>query len=322
MPIILAGLFWDDLPQQKAMGNLRVLLANLRKELEPYVTITRKTAAINPNALIEVDAVTLEESLTASRDEIDKHGKLSKDVAADLSQALEAFQSTLLPGFYLKDGLGFEEWLATEREWLWTRVVEALDDLATEYLQWGDYRVGIERAQQLVNLDPLREEGHQLLMQLWVADNQISAALNQYKRCQEILDQELGTAPHLYTTELYDQIRSGEWQLPKKHLKDKAVRSEPIPHNLPRPINQLIGRDSTIDQLHTHLTDETVPLLSIVGPGGIGKTTLALEIGRQLVTQRQPLFKDGIYFVPLASLNESAQIPLALANSLGFTFSE
>lgn len=330
---VLANLLWDDLPQNKALGNLRVLLANLRKTLDPYVTITRQSAAWNGASDYRVDLTALEEMLAVSRIEIDRDAALTKVTAANLGAALQGYQGDLLPGFYLHAGQGFEEWLATEREWLWTRAVEALDDLATEYLQWGDYRAGVEQAQRLVDLDPLREEGHQLLMQLWAADGQISAALAQYERCVQVLDQELGVPPHGFTTELYDRMRRGDWQ-PSRPMEDPSVGGEasttkPLPHNLPRQMSPIWGRATELAQLATYLGDPTVPLITILGPGGIGKTRLALEAARALITApRLPAweneerihFQDGIYLVALAPLRDAAAIAPAIAAIIGCRF--
>jgi len=330
---VLANLLWDDLPQNKALGNLRVLLANLRKALDPYVTITRQSAAWNGASDYRVDLTALEEMLALSRVEIDRDGALTQATAANLGAALQGYQGDLLPGFYLHAGQGFEEWLATEREWLWTRAVEALDDLATEYLQWGDYRAGVEQAQRLVDLDPLREEGHQLLMQLWAADGQISAALAQYERCVQVLDHELGVPPHGFTTELYERMRRGDWQ-PSRPMADPGVGAEASatkapPHNLPRQMAPIWGRATELAQLATLLGDPTVPLITILGPGGIGKTRLALEAARTLITvPRLPAgenderihFQDGIYLVALAPIRDAAAIAPAIAAVIGCRF--
>ena len=330
---VLAALLWDDLPQNKALSNLRVLLANLRKDLAPYVTITRQSAAWNGASDYRVDLTVLEELLAVSRSEIDRDGALTKATAATLGAALQRYQGDLLPVFYLHAGQGFEEWLATEREWLWTRAVEALDDLATEYLQWGDYRAGVEQAQRLVDLDPLREEGHQLLMQLWAADGQISAALAQYERCVQVLDQELGVPPHPFTTELYERMQRGDWRLPRPIAATVPVAgaspTPPIPHNLPRQMAPIWGRATELVQLATYLGDPTVPLITILGPGGIGKTRLAMEAARALIMaprlpagendERLP-FQDGVYLVALAPLREATAIAPAIAAVIGCRF--
>lgn len=326
---VLAYLFWDDLPQSKAQGNLRVLLANLRKALPRSVTITRQTVAFNAASAYNLDVDDLEQRLTTARQEIDHSGALNRTTATELGRALLTYQGDLLPGFYLREGHGFEEWLATEREWLWTRVVEALDDLATEHLQRGDYRAGIEQAQRLVNLDPLREEGHQLLMQLWAAEGQLSAALAQYDRCTEILARELGVPPHPFTTELSERIRAGAWQLPRGAEATPGGSRQPVPHNLPRPMTPFWGRTAELAHLATLLRDPVTPLITIAGPGGVGKTALAIEAARQLVEAERlgpgrdgmrPHFADGIYFVALGTVSTGSGIAPATAEAIGYHF--
>jgi len=322
---VLANLLWDDLPQNNALGNLRVLLANLRKALDPYVTITRQSAAWNMASDYRVDLTALEELLALSRVEIDRAGALTKATAASLGAALQHYQGDLLPGFYLHAGQGFAEWLASEREWLWTRVVEALDDLATEYLQWGDYRAGVEQAQRLVELDPLREEGHQLLMQLWAADGQISAALAQYKRCVQVLEQELGVSPHPFTTELYERMRAGDWRAPVTVTQIVVPSPLAIPHNLPRELTPFLGRATELATLCAYLLDPAYPLVTLVAEGGSGKTRLAQAAARRLQNHHPTPFPDGIWFVSLAALqadegDRATAIASAVGSALGVLF--
>ena len=117
-----------------------------------------------------------------------------------------------MPGFYLRGGQGFDEWLATEREWLWTRAIAALSDLTSAYLRLGDYRAGIEQAQRLVKFDPLREESHQQLMKLLAADGQTHAALAHYQRCVQILNKELGVPPSPRRRNSSSRFNEETWQ--------------------------------------------------------------------------------------------------------------
>ena len=92
-------------------------------------------------------------------------------------------------------------------------------------------------------------------MQLWAADGQISAALAQYERCKQILDQELGAPPHPFTTELYEKIHDGVWQLPTERTNTLVAAAQTITHNLPRLMAPLIGRENEFAQLQTLLGD-------------------------------------------------------------------
>ncbi|MEZ4683618.1 MAG: hypothetical protein R2932_56360 [Caldilineaceae bacterium] len=103
----------------------------------------------------------------------------------------------------------------------------------------------------------------------------------------------------------------------------------PLPHNLPRRMSPIWGRATELAQLAIYLGDPTVPLITILGPGGIGKTLLAIEAARALITvprlpaganEERIYFQDGIYLVALASLRDAAAIAPAIAAVIGCRF--
>jgi len=87
-------------------------------------------------------------------------------------------------------------------------------------------------------------------------------------------------------------------------------------NNLPVSPSPLIGRAEELIQLTQHLHDSQCRMLTLVGPGGIGKTRLAIEAA----TQIQDNFDDGVYFVPLASVNSMSLVIPVIADSVGFSF--
>ena len=312
---VLANLFWDDLSQTQATGNLRVLIANLHKAVGPHVTITRQSVAFDLKSDFYCDLTVLEQALTEARSQ--QADGLSQANAKKLAQALDSYRGELLPGFYLRGGQQFDEWLATEREWLRTRVIETLSDLTNTFLSLGDYRAGIEQAQRLVKLDPLREEGHQQLMQLLAADGQTGAALAHYHRCVQLLNAEMGAPPSPATTQLFQQIQRGERQSPTPLAHVHHV-APPIAHNLPRPMLPFVGRESELARLSHLLNAPVTPLITLVGEGGMGKTALAIEAMRRLLEAH--IYQDGIFLVPLAAISEVAAIPVAIAAAIGYRF--
>jgi len=80
--------------------------------------------------------------------------------------------------------------------------------------------------------------------------------------------------------------------------------------NLPFPQTRLIGRDETVTNLVCQLT--TQRLVTIAGPGGIGKTLLALKIGEELI----PAIDDGVWLIDLAPVADRLLVPSALASVL------
>jgi DNA-binding winged helix-turn-helix (wHTH) protein len=83
-------------------------------------------------------------------------------------------------------------------------------------------------------------------------------------------------------------------------------------HNLPQQLTRLIGRADAVSRIVARLQRHR--LLSIVGPGGIGKTSAALAVAEALIDS----FADGVWFVDLAPLAEARLVPSAVAQVLGF----
>lgn len=85
------------------------------------------------------------------------------------------------------------------------------------------------------------------------------------------------------------------------------------PHNLPALPFPLIGREQELAQLRSWLTQPQPRLVTLIGPGGSGKTRLALQIAEQLL----PHFKDGVFLVRLATIHDPALVLPQIAQALG-----
>ena len=86
--------------------------------------------------------------------------------------------------------------------------------------------------------------------------------------------------------------------------------------NMPRQTTPFIGRDSELDEIYGILGNPDVHLLTILAPGGMGKTRIGIEASQQQMNN----FRDGVYFVPLQPLSEADQIILQVATSTFFNF--
>lgn len=93
---------------------------------------------------------------------------------------------------------------------------------------------------------------------------------------------------------------------------------KPYHGSLPASTTSIIGRDRDLSLLRQYLLDEKIRLVTLIGPPGIGKTRLCLEVARQSV----PDFPDGVFFVPLAPLEKSSQIAPTMFQTLGYVESK
>lgn len=182
----LMALLWSDRGEEQARASLRQALAELRRclgEPSPLQT-SHDTIAVDP-AMISVDAVAFEQLAKADK----------------VGEAVALYLGPLLDGHGVRDD-GFEEWLRMERTRLHHLAVSTLDRHANA--QRGDKAIGT--AQRLLQLDPLREASHRLLMRLYAGAGQRAEALRQYQQCRDLLHCELKASPQAETERLHREI--------------------------------------------------------------------------------------------------------------------
>lgn len=306
--LFLAGLLWPDKPDNEARMNLRQALYQLRQMAPQLIDAQRDQIALNPNVALQVDSVLFEQEVKAGLN----------GAWAQLAAAADRYQGDFLTGFYLDDSPPFEEWLLLERERLHGLAVQTFHQLAIHYSQQGENGAGILACGRLLSLEPLREESHQQLMRLLAADGQISAALAQYDRCRQLLADELGVEPSPTTKSLYESIKAGKLTQTRPHPYPHSS----LPHNLPPHPTPFIGRERELNALDTAFHQQSARLVTIVGPGGIGKTRLSLAFARQCRRRHPDRYPDGIYFVsfaniqPITGLSLSNQVCLTIAQTL------
>jgi predicted ATPase/DNA-binding SARP family transcriptional activator len=308
---VLAGLLWPDWPDRTARTYLRNALSNLRRIIgdheasPPFLIITPRTLQFNRASDYWLDVAAFEEKVGMA--------PAAASAPQPSEDAVALYRGDFLEGFSLKDSPAFEDWSLMIRERLQRQVLTALSQLARYYERRGEYARATDYAWRQAELAPWQEEAHQQLMRILALGGQRSAALAQYETCCGLLREELGVDPALETTHLYEQIREGEL--------GKQADKETKPHNLPASLTPLIGRETELAEISDHLQDPDCRLLTLVGPGGSGKTRLALEAATNLISDTQTdRFRHRLFFISLAPLQSVETIVPTIAQALGFSF--
>jgi predicted ATPase/DNA-binding SARP family transcriptional activator len=313
------GLLWPDVPEEAARNNLRVVLAGLRRLLGEtsgrFVQADRHHVQFLPDSDHALDLITFLQLLADVHSHAHTAPERCDACLARLADAVTLYRSDFLAGFNLPDSAPFDEWVAIQREQLHQQQLEALDALTIAHELRGDYAAQCRYARRQLVLEPWRELAYaQLMRGLW-AGGQRGAALEQYETCRRILAAELGLEPSPELTALYHQLSSDDAPKALALGEAKRVRQPasvaPQLHNLPTQVTSFIGREAQLDALRQALG--SARLITLTGPGGCGKTRLALELAGASL----PDYADGAWLVALEPLRDPALVPQAVAEALG-----
>lgn len=311
----LAALLWPDRPEDAARHNLRQTLLYVRQALHDasaglFLQSTRQMIQFNTTCDYYVDAAQFSAHLEATR----RHRHLALVTCADcmarLAEAAALYRGDFLAQFFLENSQPFEEWALAQREALRAQMLEALVQLAGYHTERGDLEAATRYARRQVELDSLREVGYQQWMRAAALRGRRSQALGAYDDLRRLLDEELSVAPAAATTALYEQIAEGRLSAAS------PVPAARPPPRLPRPFTLFVGREKAQAEIQARLDDSRCALLTLIGPGGVGKTTLALEVTRQ----RSDRYRDGVAFVPLASLASPDHLATAIGAAVALEF--
>ena len=292
----LAGIFWPDSTEDSARSNLRHELWRLRKALEvsteAYFIVDDLAIAFDSQAEYNLDVELLEkvEVETASPEE--------------LATALSYYAGDFLPGFYA-------DWVVIERERL-ASIYEAKMARLLSLLQTaGRWEETGEWANRWIARGFWPEPAFRALMAAHASLGDTSRAITTYERLRKGLKEDLGVEPSYQTQELFEQLCLG-WK-PDARSGDStrtAVLDPPQPavqppvqispfaarrSNIPRPLTNFVGREKEKTEVGQLLTDGR--LVTITGPGGVGKTRMAIEVANALT----PHFKNGVCWIGMAS---------------------
>ncbi|HEX5507826.1 MAG TPA: BTAD domain-containing putative transcriptional regulator [Pseudolabrys sp.] len=193
----LANLLWGASGNEQARRSLRDCLMSLRAALGPaskqILIANAENVHLASSEQIDVDAANFEAlSRSTEREQLEAACALYRD------QFLAGLHITSEP---------FMEWILLERRRLSAIMSDVLLRLATARAENGNIETAVEAARRLTEFDPLREDGHRLLIRLLAEVGRRDAALKQYAFCTELLRRELGVTPEPATTDFVESIR-------------------------------------------------------------------------------------------------------------------
>lgn len=320
---LLATLLWPELDAEAARNGLRRELSMLRGVLGgDALRADRHHVLLNPEVALWLDVA----HFGARVDPVAAHGHHDGDLclgcADALREAIGLYTDDFLVGLPLPGCATFDEWQFFQREALRDQLAQALQWLGRWHARRGEHEPAIALARRWLQLDPLHEPAHRTLMERYAAAGRQSAALRQYQECLRLLDAELGVQPEAETTALAEMIQARRFTpqpatapplSPGAEARAVAPELLPAHQGPPSPATPLVGREQELDNLRRYLELPDARLITLAGPGGIGKTRLAVELAAQLKTA----YRDGVAFVNLQPVAAPEQLVAAIAEAVG-----
>ena len=295
----LTGLLWPEEQPANPVNALQALVSRLRAALGRELVAASAGGyrlALDP---AEVDLHRFEQLLSESGPKADPE---AGPAAERLAAALALWRG---PAFADVPDPGFTE-AAARLEALREHAREELLELR---LARGEAAAVLPELQALSAGSPLRDRPRALLMQALHRSGRDAEALAVYEEGRTLLAEALGADPSPLLRQAHLAVLTGPPHGPERHpvpgAADRAAR--PVRDGLPAQLTSFLGREADLAAVRTALADSR--LVTLTGPGGAGKTTLALESAARSESVQVSL-------VELASVTSPADVPTAVLTAL------
>jgi predicted ATPase/DNA-binding SARP family transcriptional activator len=245
----------------------------------------------------DVDAVRFEHLARLGKQQI--RNDTVEEARSTLHDALALWRGRALEGF---EG---EDWAIPEAERLESLRLDAIEDRVEADLNAGLHREVVDEVRQLANEHPFRERlWSQLMLALYRSGRQ-SDALLVYQDLRETLAEEKGLDPGPEAQRLEAAILSQEPSIEPGGTVAAAMRSAP-PGNMAPLLTRFIGRHAWLVDLRRTIRERR--LVTLLGPGGIGKTRMAMEAGLSSAGE----FSEGSWLVDLSTISDPDDVSTAV----------
>jgi predicted ATPase/DNA-binding SARP family transcriptional activator len=288
---------WPDGDPAAASNSLRQALFAARRALDGAGVRGADRLQLVGDLLSLTDEVRIDvEQFEQAADVAEREPTIAND-----ERAIERYTGELLP----EDR--FEAWTAARRQALHERHLGLLVELACRHERAGDHAGALAAIGRVLVAEPFHEPAHRIAMRLYALAGRRQRALAQFHTLRESLRREYADEPEVQTRRLYQEI------LTRRFGAEPAMpSSDPRPlGNLPLQLTTFVGRDRELRDVVGLARRHR--LLALTGPGGCGKTRLALEAATALL----PEIADGAWLVELAGLGDGTLVAKAVAAALG-----
>jgi predicted ATPase/DNA-binding SARP family transcriptional activator len=311
----LAVALWGEDVPPSAVKTVQVYIARLRKALEDPTALLTTPAGyclrVRPG---ELDAERFEREVADGRKALAAGD--AADAAALLRAALELWRGPPLADL-ASTPFAPPEIARLEEQRLAAVEVRVDADLAA-----GRHAELVGELQQLTTQHPWRERLHAQLMLALYRSGRQADALKAYRNARDVLVDQLGIEPGTELHDLQQAIFAHEPRInaPATTATPPLEGRDGRPggtgalgdQRLPESPNRTVGRRRELDAVVVRLRTSSVRLVTLTGPGGVGKTRLALEAARSV----EPDSPDGARFITLAALQRAEEVPDAIVRAL------
>jgi predicted ATPase/DNA-binding SARP family transcriptional activator len=295
---------WPDREPRAASNNLRQALFVARRALD--------SCGADGAARLELAHEVL--TLVPGRLQIDVEEFEAAAGRAERAPSIEHHREAIdLYGGELLPEDRFEEWAGARRRALAERHIDLLTDLGCLQDEAGDHAEAITSFQRVLLEDPLHEGAHRGLMRIYAATGRRQRALEQFHLLRDSLRREFEDDPADETRRLYRDI------LARRHGGDASDSEAGAPPaaagrevgNIPPQLTSFVGRRRELAEVVRLARRHR--LLTLTGPGGTGKTRLALQAAEEL----RGAVAGGVWLVELAGISDAALVPHEVGSVLG-----
>ncbi len=291
---------WGERPPPSAVSALHVHLSKLRALLGGLLVHDSAGYSLTVSD-IELDAWRFEELVGEARADRERAGEL-------LREALAMFR-----GEPLCD-VAAEGSVAQWRRALEDQRLQAILLRIEAELEHGAAGELVPELERLASEHPFEERvWSQLMLALYRGGRQ-AEALESYGRARRLYAEELGLDPGEQLGALHQRILERDPALlpPANQSAPRAPAAAISSSDLPRPVTRLVARESELDALAGLMADPDVRLITLTGPGGVGKTRLLIE----LASRHEAEYANGAVFVRLERVADPALVAAEIASAL------